>query len=233
MADFNSLDGLDPYDLQDSECERAIGWFGSLDEGGWSLVSACQGWSRRDVLAHLVAAEEYFAACLDGTVADLMERYTELGMTTVDEFGLLGVAASEGKTGPELLAMWTAANARNRAGFRRADGTDIDSSIGAYPARLQAFHVAFEYGIHANDVDAPIDPAQHDDRQHWLAAVGQFASTETNNQLQVQVEGERFTVTAGSESYDLNRDEFIAGVAARPASMSLEPKIAALLDPGY
>jgi uncharacterized protein (TIGR03083 family) len=233
MADFSSLDGLDPYDLQDSECARLRGWFDSLDDAAWDVASGCEAWTRRDVLAHLLAVEEYFASCLAGSVAELMVRYSESGMATVADFGLIGVAGAAGKSGPELLELWTSASALNRAGFRDADGTDIDSSVGTYPGRLQAFHVAFEYGVHANDVDAPVDPTDCDNRQHWLASVGRFAITEIKEHLHIRVDEDRWTVTEGDTSFELNRDQFIAGVAARPATAALEPGAAALLDPGY
>lgn len=233
MADLSSLDGLDPYDLQDSECARLRGWFDSLDDAAWAVPSACEAWTRRDVLAHLVAVEEYFASCLAGTVAELMGRYSESGMTTLADFGLMGVAASAGKSGPELLELWTAANGQNRAGFRGVDGTDIDSSVGTYPGRLQAFHVAFEYGIHANDVDALVEPDEHVGRQRWLASVGQFAITEIKEHLDIRTEDDRLIVTEGDTSFTLNRDQFIAGVAARPETAALETEVAAILDPGY
>ena len=44
MADDSGLGPLDPYALH-----------------GWAEPSGCEGWSRRDVLAHLVAIEEFAA----------------------------------------------------------------------------------------------------------------------------------------------------------------------------
>jgi hypothetical protein len=40
-------------------------------------------------------------------------------------------------------------------------------------------------------------------------------------------------VTEGDTSFTLNRDQFIAGVAARPETAALETEVAAILDPGY
>ena len=75
----------------------------------------------------------------------------------------------------EVLAAWNEQNARTRAGFRAADGTDIDSSIGAYPGRAQAFHVAYELAVHADDIDAPVADDESDTREEWMAAVSRFA----------------------------------------------------------
>ena len=50
--------------------------------------------------------------------------------------------------------------AANRDGFRARDGGDVDSSVGAYPARWQAFHLAFELATHADDVGVPVADAE-------------------------------------------------------------------------
>ena len=106
MADVAALEGLDPYELQDQECTRLASWFGRLDEAGWEAPSGCDGWSRRDLLAHLVAVEEYFEACLGGTVPALMQRYMETGAASLDDFNAAGVAAAGDAAGPALLATW-------------------------------------------------------------------------------------------------------------------------------
>ena len=44
----------------------------------------------------------------------------------------------------------------NREAFRARDGGNVDSSVGDYPARWQAFHLAFELATHADDVEVPV-----------------------------------------------------------------------------
>ncbi|MGI9623160.1 MAG: maleylpyruvate isomerase family mycothiol-dependent enzyme [Acidimicrobiales bacterium] len=233
MVDESGLDGLDPYDLMDSECERLTGWFDTLDAAGWDVPSHCEGWSRRDLLAHLVAVEEYFEACLSGTVADLMKRYTDAGAGSIDDFNAAGVAASADTDPAELLAGWVAHNARNRAGFRAADGGDIDTSVGGYPGRLQSFHVVHEYATHANDVDAPVGADEYDERQAYLAAISRFALTELKKDLSISDVDGGFIVANGDMSVTLDRDEFVLGVSGRFPEGTFEPEIAALLDLGY
>lgn len=233
MADERGLDGLDPYDLQDEECARLTSWFGGMGELEWLTPSACEGWSRRDVLAHLVAVEEYFAACLDGSVAELLSRYLEGGASSLDEFNAAGVAASEGIDAQELLATWVHANTANRAGFRAADGTDIDTSVGPYACRRQAFHVAFEYAVHANDVDAPVPADARDRRQNWLAAVARFALTEVKTDVTVEDGTDGLVVTRAGEPATVDRDAFVAGVAGRSEPGMSDEATAALLDLGY
>ena len=233
MADERGLAGLDPYDLQDEECARLRSWFGGMGEGDWSTPSACEGWSRRDVLAHLVAVEEYFAACLDGSVGELLGRYLEGGASSLDEFNAAGVAASEGVGAQELLANWVHANAANRAGFRAADGTDIDTSVGPYPCRQQAFHMAFEYAVHANDVDAPVSADDRDRRQNWLAAIARFALTEVKTDVTVEDSADGFRVTRVGERATVDRDTFVAGVAGRSEQGMIDEATSQLLDLGY
>ena len=68
---------------------------------------------------------------IDGATDDVPTKATMLNA--------VGVAAAGEASGPELLATWLERSATNRAGFRTADGTDIDTSVGPYPCRLQAF----------------------------------------------------------------------------------------------
>lgn len=231
MADERGLEGRNPYDLQDAECARLDAWFGGLSDAGWAAPSGCDGWSRRDLLAHLVAVEEYFSACLDGTVADLMARYAATGATSLDEFNAAGVAAAGEATGPELLEIWRARNGENRAGFRAADGQDIDTSVGPYPGRLQAFHVAFEYAVHADDAGAPVTDAERSARQAWLADVARFALTEVKEDVRVEETGDGFVVRQGDDEAVCSLDAFVAGVSGR--GEDLDHAAADLLSLGY
>jgi len=233
MPDVAALVQFDPYDLQDVECARLEQWFELLDETGWSAASACEGWSRRDLLAHLVATEHYFTACLSGTVAELIKGDIAAGADSLEAVNAKGVAASDGVSARELLETWKALTRQNRAGFRAADGTDIDTSVGAYPCRLQAFHVASEYAVHADDIDAPVDPIDHATRQRWLAAVATLALTETKDDVEVAVEADSVTVTRGDVRLAVDVDTFVGGVFGRCADGALTSEQATLLAVGY
>ena len=233
MADERGLAGLDPYDLQDEECARLSNWFGGMTDAEWSTPSACDGWSRRDLLAHLVAVEEYFAACLQGSVAALLTRYLEGRASSLDDFNAAGVAASEGVDPQELLATWVQANAANRAGFRAADGTEIDTSAGSYPCRLQAFHVAFEYAVHADDVDAPVAADDRERRRNWLAGVARFALTEVKTDVTVDDSTDGFIVARSGQPVTVDLDTFVAGVAGRSEPGTIDQQTAELLGLGY
>ncbi len=216
MTDEPELAGFDPYDMQDAECARLSAHFRALDSDDWAQPSGCAGWSRHDVLAHLVAIAEYFSACLGGSVKSLMQRYIDAGATSLDEFNAAGVAAGVGTDSMELLNRWNTYNERNRAGFRAADGTDIDSSVGTYPCRRQAFHAAFEYAIHANDVDALVGDDEFDVRQDRLAWIARFALTEVKPDSTVELSDGLYTVKQRGAAAVFDRETFVAGVAGRP-----------------
>ena len=119
-------------------------------------ASRCAGWSVRDVLAHMLSSEQYNAACLDGTVGDFLASLGARGATDLTSANELGIRELDDHSTAQLIKGWHDANAQTIAGFRGRDGSDIDSSVGAYPARWQAFHLAFELATHADDVGVPV-----------------------------------------------------------------------------
>lgn len=235
MADTRGLDGLDPYDLHDVECARIGARFDGLDEAGWAAPSGCAGWSRRDLLGHLVAIEEYFGACLAGTVSELIERYVAGGATSLDEANDAAVAARRECHTADLVAEWKDANARNRAGYRAADGTDIDTTVGAYPCRWQAFHAAFEWAVHADDLHAHVHDADRPARTAWMAQVARFALTEVKDSVDVEIDEDAgtVTVTQGDARVDTDLAGFVNGVSGRAPDGAFTPDEATLLSPGY
>ena len=98
---------------------------------------------------------------------------------------------------PELLATWRTRAAENREAFRDRDGGDVDSSVGAYPARWQAFHLAFELAIHADDVGAPVADTEAAGRTQWLAQFGRFALKETKPDTETEAHDGRTRVRGG------------------------------------
>ncbi len=72
MVDDTDIQGLDPYDLMQAEANRLDRFFTGLDDAVWSRPSRCEGWSVHDVLAHLLASEQYNSASLAGTVGDYL-----------------------------------------------------------------------------------------------------------------------------------------------------------------
>ena len=215
VTEDGELAGLDPFDILDQEAARLDAFFAGLADEAWSNPSRCAGWSVRDVLAHLAAAEEYHRACLDGSVARLMAHYAARGAADMDGFNALGVADRAEMASSELLAEWRAGNAESRRRFReRGDGV-VDTSVGDYPCRWQAFHVASELATHADDVSVPIAEGERDERRQWRVRFSRFALAEIKPDLQTEVLGCRTVVSDGSVRVDVDDEQLIEGVAAR------------------
>lgn len=217
MTDDHELEGLDPYDLYDGEAARLDAYFSSLapDDDTWSRPSRCEGWTTRDVLAHLVATEEYHHACLDGTVAELFRRGAGLGFTNLTAWNEHGVRSRDGMTTDELIESWRRDNADTRARLRARDGDDIDTSIGAYPLRWQAFHLAGELAIHADDIGVPIDPSEAAARLEWRARFSRFSLAESKPEVRTEPVERGTTVITGGAVFVLDDATFVEAVAGR------------------
>jgi len=231
MVDDSDLGGLDPYNLMAEEATRLEQYFGGLGDNEWDRASRCDGWSIRDVLAHLTSSEEYNRACLDGTVQQLMADWGAKGATDLDSANELGIRAWDGHPTAEVLGTWRDRSTGNLADFRARDGKSVDSSVGEYPARWQAFHLAFELATHADDVYVVVAPGEIADRIGWQAKFGRFALKEAKPEITVEGTGGRNHVCAPDVDVDLTDEEFVQALAARlPDNSTLDPKAAAAIS---
>ena len=215
MVDDADLHGLDPYDLMDGEAARLDRFFAGLDAPAWSRPSRCADWSVRDVLAHLLSSEQYNAACLDGTVGDFLASIGARGATDLPSANELGIRELDDRSTAQLIDEWRAANAQTREGFRDRDGGDIDSSVGAYPARWQAFHLAFELATHADDVGVPVTAQEDAGRTAWQAQFGRFALKELNADLEIKAGNGTTQVRGDDIDVEVPDAVFVQAVAAR------------------
>jgi uncharacterized protein (TIGR03083 family) len=215
MTDDLELAGLDPFALLDSEAGRLDAFLSGLGGSGWERASRCAGWTVRDMLGHLAAGEDYHGACLDGTVAAFLAGFAGRGGTDLDSVNALGVADYAALSPAEVLARWRAASADHRRRFReRADGL-VDTSVGDYPCRWQAVHVAAELATHADDIGVPVMPRERAERTAWRARYSRFALAEARPQLEIRRAGARTAVTDGSTAVELDDDELIEAVMGR------------------
>lgn len=212
QPDEGQLAALDPFDAQDAAAARLDAHFAGLSGAAWDAPSQCAGWSVRDVLAHLASGERYHQACLDGRVAELLGEMGARGATDVASFNDVLLSDVAGRSGPALLEEWRVVNAETRRRFReRGDGM-VDTSIGDYPNRLQAFHVALELATHADDVGAPAV----DGERAWRVPFSRFALTESKPELAVSaVDGGRTRIEGPDGVLEVDDDELAAGVVAR------------------
>jgi uncharacterized protein (TIGR03083 family) len=231
MIDDKDLAGLDPYDLMASEAARLDRFFSSASADDWKKPTRCEGWSVRDLLAHLAASEDYNQACLDGTVPKFLADVGAKGAVDLASANDIGIREFDDRTPGEILALWRTRSTQNAAGFRDRDGADVDSSVGAYPARWQAFHLAFELATHADDVGAPVAPGEAADRAAWQARFSRFAIKELKPDFAIEASNGRTHVKGEGVDIDLPDEQFVQAIAARlPADSGIDDETAAALS---
>jgi len=215
VQDDTELERLNPFDLLDREAARLDDFFSTRNDAYWSRPTRCAGWSIRDVLAHLLAAERYHHACLDGTVAEFEQSVAAKGGADLERANAIGIAELSDRAPTQLLAEWRAANAETRRRFRERDDGTVDTSVGEYPCRWQAFHVASELATHADDVGVPVTPEERGDRLEWRAAISRFALAEDKPEVTVTVEARRTRVRGGGIEIEVDDEDVVEGVAGR------------------
>ncbi|WP_433511759.1 maleylpyruvate isomerase family mycothiol-dependent enzyme [Nonomuraea sp. CA-143628] len=231
MAD-DLLKEFDPFDIFDAEAARLDRFFAGLDEAGWARPSRCEGWSVRDVLGHLAGEELYNHACLDGNVQDLLARLAREGVNGFHDFNEWSVRQRRDMPVEQVLAEWRSENADTRRRMREL-GRDasLDTMAGPYPVGLQAFHYDSEYATHADDVGAPVTDVEAEGRTRWRVAVGRFALSEQEADVQVeQTAEEQVVVRTDGLSATLSPTEFVEATVGRlPADHGPDPRIASAL----
>ncbi len=144
MVDDHDLEGLDPYDLMATETARLDHFFGAASAATWDAASRCEGWSVRDVLAHLAASEDYNRACLDGTVQDFLADLGAKGAVDLASANDLGVHDFDGQAPGEILATWRERSASNREAIRarrrrrRQQCRRVSGPLAGVPSRVRA-----------------------------------------------------------------------------------------------
>ena len=171
----------------------------------------------RDVLAHLLSSEQYNTACLDGTVGDFLaeRRRPRRDRSHVGE-RVGHPRARRPFDRPAARRVACGERGTPIEGFRKRDGGDVDTSVGAYPARWQAFHLAFELAVHADDVGGPGHGAGGDRaRTAWQAQFGRFALKELNKDLEIKAGNGTTQVRGDGIDVELPDAVFVQAVAAR------------------
>jgi uncharacterized protein (TIGR03083 family) len=205
--------GADPVDLMDREAQRIERFYAALDEAGWAAPTRCADWNRRQLLAHLAAVDDYTRAGLDGALAELSAR---AGVTSMDDFNAWGVRVRDGLDPAELLATWRAGAADNRRRLRERglDGT-LDTSVGPYPVGQQAFYLASELAIHADDAAVPVTAEEQAERTGWRARFAMVALAEADRGVTVESVPGRHLVGLDGEAVAVDDDDFVAATAGR------------------
>lgn len=215
----SELADLDSFDLVDIEVARLDRYFSGLPEDAARRPSRCAGWLVRDVLAHLDGEEMYNQACLNDDIPGFYARLQGEGVGGFYEFGDFNewcVLQRRDLPLTNVLEEWRMTNAdtRRRMRERGRDGT-LQTSVGPYPAGLQAFHYASEYATHADDVGAPVQPHEEPGRTRWRARVGRFVLGEQGSPAEVEQVDDRYRVRVGNVTQELSASDFVTATVAR------------------
>jgi len=216
MIDDSELRDLDPFGLLDAEARRLDGFFASLHGDDWLRPTRCAGWGRRELLAHLVGGEEYNHATLDDTLAPLLERAKAAGVEGLDAFNQWGVEQRRERRVDELLAEWRTATADTRRRIRERgwDGS-LSTMVGPYPAGLQAFHLAMEDAIHADDMSVPVADGERTLRGTWQVRFARFTVREYERPVTITVEGTGNRISGAGHEYVIDDEGLVDACAAR------------------
>jgi hypothetical protein len=95
----------------------------------------------------------------------------------------------------------------------------VETSIGPYPAGLQAFHYASEYATHADDIDAPVGHGEEPARTGWRARFACFVLLEQHSPLSIRhAKDGNYVVRLHSAAAELSPSDFVAATVERLAS---------------
>jgi hypothetical protein len=167
------------------------------------------------VVAHLSTDEVYNQACLDETL-DLLPSASG-GLTG---WNARGVRVRRAMPPLEVLQEWEARQERVRRAWG-ALGLDarIRTSVGPYPLRLEIWHLAREYAIHADDIEVPMTARERQAQLRWRVAFGLFAANEEGEPVDAEVERDYVRLRYRGRQYDLDFETFIAYLTNRPQQL--------------
>lgn len=210
---FNPL-RANPFPAYDREIRRLRDFFHGLKEKEWSAASHCQGWSVKDIVAHLSTNEVYNQACLD----DALHQLPFSG--GLDGWNARGVRVRRSMHHLEALQEWEARQERVRRLWGRIGlNGSIKTSVGRYPLRLQIWHLAREYAIHADDVEASISPRERPAELRWRAAFGIFAAREEGSPVDARLTDGGVELRKDGKVHELDLETFIAYLTGRPQQL--------------
>jgi uncharacterized protein (TIGR03083 family) len=211
MSDLPAeLAGLDPIALLDRETARVDEFYSGLSREDWSAPTRCADWNRKELLAHLATIEDYTRAGLADATGELLE---EAGG---GDFNAWGVAQRAGLTAPGLLAEWRelAKQTHSRLRERGTDGL-IDTAVGPYPVARQAFYLASEYAIHADDAGVPVTDDEREARLEWRVRFARVALAEADHGVVLDLADCGQVVRLGENEAFLDDGTFVEAASGR------------------
>jgi hypothetical protein len=95
----------------------------------------------------------------------------------------------------------------------------IDTSVGRYPLRLQVWHLAREYAIHADDIRVRMSESERRAQLRWRIAFGLFAAREEGDPVDAELRGDEVQLRQDGEIHRLELETFIAYLTNRPQQL--------------
>jgi uncharacterized protein (TIGR03083 family) len=133
-----------------AEREEVLRIGSGLDPDGWEAPSGCEGWSTKDVVAHMAA--------LFWTVVDLSVLPDVTGMGT-EQAQEVWVASRRGMTGPQVLDDYEAVSEQALSVLEVMAGVEDEMALGdlgTYPMRILPTAFSFDHYTHIRaDLFAP------------------------------------------------------------------------------
>lgn len=147
--------------------ERFAALLGTLTEEQWNAPSRCDGWSTRDVIAHLVTVNGFWHASVQAGIAGAPTRFLA-GFDPAATPPLLVSSMGSASSG-EIFERFVASNRALLDGLAALSNDQwsmlAESPPGHVPIRLVAQHALWDSWVHERDVALPlgIEPTVEDD----------------------------------------------------------------------
>jgi uncharacterized protein (TIGR03083 family) len=148
----------DPAEPLLRQRRRLAAVLGGLDEDAWAAASRCEGWSVRDVVAHLVTTNQFWALSVGAARAGEPTRL----LATFDPVATPAalVEASRSQPAAEVLAAFVDTNDALAATVAGIDGDGWsmpgEAPPGHVPLRAVALHALWDAWVHERDIVLPL-----------------------------------------------------------------------------
>lgn len=138
--------------------QRLASLLAGLDDEQWATASRCEGWSVRDVIAHLVTTNEFWTFSVGAGLGGKPTRF----LTTFDPVASPAELVEAGRSQPaaEVLDRFVATNAALAAAITGLDDDGwsalAEAPPGHVPLRALALHALWDSWIHERDIVLPL-----------------------------------------------------------------------------
>ena len=222
MVDTQDVDGLDPYDMMESETARLDAFFAGLDDAGFARPSRCGGLvsARHARSLHVERGLQPRLSRRDGERLPRAARRARRRPISRARTRSASATSTRSRT-PSCSIGGGRAAPRTFATCGPATAATSTRSVGPYPARWQAFHLAFELAIHADDIDVPVATADEPTRTASLGRVARFLLKEAKPDAKIESGVGTTRVQGPDVDIELPDAEFVPADRRPPARGSI------------